>query len=201
MRRCLLASLLAALLPVLPGCASDVDGADPELVTAQSDEPTLFLVTVRPDHDYVGCLASADAIEGVDVLLELPLLFKFVTTSALRPGPVGRALFALRCVQTADFDTVTRPDELCNDFAESYCAKAAECLTPEELAIYGLADQCVANQAASVCQLLDFCKLVDLEAAPECVAEVGTGTCEQFRSSLNGIPPLAYPACQEVCVL
>jgi hypothetical protein len=97
---------------------------------------------------------------------------------------------------------VTQHDELCHDFAVSHCSKAAECLTPEELAARGWTDpnQCIAEQESSVCQVLDFCKLVDVDAAPACTAEVTTESCALFRSSLSGTP-LVYPACREVCIL
>ena len=201
-----IALVLAILCPALPACTSGA--TSPELTTTGSDErppvdedATLLLVTVRSDHDYTGCVASTEAIDGLDVLLELPLLSKLVTTSALRSGEAARALLDLHCVDTVEYDD-TAPDSLCSDFAASWCDKAFACLTPEELAGRGwsTASDCVVQQETYTCQLLGWCSFVDLEAAPACIDEVGSASCDLFRANVDSLP-LVYPACQQVCVL
>ena len=205
MRHRLLACLLTTL-PALASCAAEDAPPEPELGAEEAEEAEAtspLLVTVRASQDYATCVSTADTFDGIDIAVELPRLLKFVTTSALKPADVARSLFLLTCVQTVEVDRFTEPpEEMCVDFGNAYCNKAAECLTPAELAERGWTDPaaCIQQMQGQVCQLISFCKFVDLAEGPACVADVTAGSCELFREALNSTP-LAYPACADVCVL
>ena len=201
MRLCSIACLVA-ISPSLASCAAEMSEPSAVLEEAQADEPALFLVTAQPEADFAACVDAADAIDGVDLVLQLPLIFKFVASAAVPPVDAARALLALECVQTTEFDAVIEEQEqLCTDFAASYCNKIFDCLSPAELAERGWTDisECNVQWQQLSCTLLDSCAVVNVEGAAECNAEITTGTCALLRQSL-GSTPLVYPACAAVCV-
>jgi len=197
MRLCLLACLVVTA-PAMVGCAAE--SIEPELETAEADEPVLMLVTVRAGVNFTACVAAADSFEGIDLLLELPRLRKFVATSSIAAPDAANALLAFPCVEAAEFDLVGE-EAFCADFSAGYCAKAFECMTPEELGQFGWFDvgDCVTTVQPLACGMVDQCTAFDAEAGATCNTEVETGTCEQFRESFPGSQQTTYPACGQIC--
>jgi hypothetical protein len=203
MRLCTLACLLVTAPASLAGCAAEADRPDDvDLESAQAEETTLLLVTTQRDADFPACVAAADALEGFDLLLELPKLFKFaVSTSVLAPLDAQIALRGLPCVADAEHDAIVDdPQTMCTDFAARYCAKAVECMTPAELAERGWADPaaCIAEWEGLACMLAS-CDGFDPVAGHACNSELTTGTCALFRETLSSFPTSVYPSCGQVC--
>ncbi len=206
MRRDLPSSLLAYVFAssmtaagALTGCAAEAaDPEGPDLGEAAAEEPAFVMVTAFRGADFAGCVASADAIEGIDIFVELPGVRTFVVSASIGAAAAQTALRELPCVELARFN-VEEALAYCTDFSSTYCFKAFECAS-ELLANLGITThaECVEFLSSSCQGFSEECIGVDAVAGDQCNTEVATGTCEQFDASLDGEDP--YAACNEVCV-
>jgi hypothetical protein len=197
---CVLATSMAAA-GALTGCAAEAAGPEgPDLGEAAAEDPVFVLVTAVRGQDFAACVASANAIEGLDILVEMPGVRTFVVSASIGGVAAQTALRDLSCVESALFE-VEQAFAYCADFSSTYCFKAFECIPDllEGLDITTHAE-CLEYIQVQLSTLETFsleCIGLDAVAGDECMTEVETGTCDDFRESLFGDNP--YPACDEVC--